>query len=415
MTIDLDARERAELADAGIAIFEDRIILAAQPPAPDDVLADIASHIARELPADLVSLWRVACGGRVDYEARCAFSERRASFSVPDDFVARGGGYDDIRVWIEHVDYEAHVDGAPGPVVLDVLPIGSFDYLESFYVVTAAENRGSVWAHTAEPRPVYGWNVGPYREGGLARAAADLRGFFRTLALETDPWVVAPEAHRAGGHLRDAIDRLGSRTIADKLRALARATVLDWRSALADGTLARRDVHRRFALEHAARTNDVELLERLLALGCDPRETVRWGADALDFAVLSGSKRAALWLLDHHAPVRNALRNGAGTVDLELARDLAARGAVVDEHAVMAALDKGDIDVVLFLAEWPGIELMSLRHAIRARERAQDAEQLARKAEAAAIANDVRPAVLRASASRLQELADRIDPTLRRP
>jgi hypothetical protein len=46
----LSDREKAAAAAAGIAVFADRLILEAQPPVEDAVLAGVAEHCAGPLP-----------------------------------------------------------------------------------------------------------------------------------------------------------------------------------------------------------------------------------------------------------------------------------------------------------------------------------------------------------------------------
>ena len=60
------------------------------------------------------------------------------------------------------------------------------------------------------------------------------------------------------------------------------------------------------------------------------------------------------------------------------------------------------------------LSLTSLQLAIRARERASDAERTAKQIEAGTLASNRSPREERARAALLNELADRVDPTLRR-
>jgi hypothetical protein len=156
--------------------------------------------------------------------------------------------------------------------------------------------------------------------------------------------------------MRDAIDALAgsgdqhARTAAEKLRWTVRATVLDWRGALVQGTLAAQRRLRRLALEHAASAGDQDLLDRLVTLGCDPAEEVRNGLAPVDVALLAGATGMARHLLGLGVPAPNALRVGAAVVDLSMATDLLDRGAAVDPPTVARAASNPDIAVVRLLA-----------------------------------------------------------------
>ena len=96
----------------------------------------------------------------------------------------------------------------------------------------------------------------------------------------------------------------------------------------------------------------------------------------------------------------------------EIAKRCLARGATVDEHAVFSAVDAGRADTAFVLLEAMG-PADSLQLAIRARQRAADAEQSARRIEAGTLASSLSAADLRDRAARLRELADRVDPTIK--
>ncbi|WP_243420759.1 ankyrin repeat domain-containing protein [Micromonospora globispora] len=122
--------------------------------------------------------------------------------------------------------------------------------------------------------------------------------------------------------MRDAIDDLAdsgdphARAAAAKLRQLVQATVLDWRRALDQGTLVTQRRLRRLALDQAAADDDVALLARLVALGCDPAEQIRSGLTAIDVALLHRASAVVRWLLERRVPVENSLQVGAHAVDL---------------------------------------------------------------------------------------------------
>ena len=123
---------------------------------------------------------------------------------------------------------------------------------------------------------------------------------------------------------------------------------------------------------------------------------------------------AVLWITPRPPPKSHrAIRHGAHVAPPALARELLQRGAAVDEHAVFSAVSEGNTDTAFILLDALGAEARSLGLAIRARERALDAEHSAKRIEAGTLWSNVTPAEHRALAARLNDLADRVDPTLR--
>ncbi|MFG2249798.1 hypothetical protein [Spirillospora sp. NPDC048823] len=56
--------------------------------------------------------------------------------------------------------------------------------------------------------------------------------------------------------------------------------------------------------------NDVVLLARLVAMGCDPAEEIRSGLSPLEVALLHRAFEVIAWLLEQGVPVENSLRVG---------------------------------------------------------------------------------------------------------
>jgi hypothetical protein len=409
--------EREAIREARIAIFEDRLILDAQPPIEDEVLSEIGERCEGPLPVDLIALWRTAFGGTLAYDLRATFGDHEASLSFSELFFPDSDGYYDLWGWIEHEEElaqkAADERGEVWSGALAALPFGGFEYLERIYaIVRPGEDHGAVVAWTEGLPP--GWMF-DLQEDLVTRVSGSVRALFRALVLEADPF--SGDELATGVRLAEEIDGLASlgpvgRGAADKLRVLVQRVVLDWRPALADGSIRTNAALRRLAVEHAARKDDVDLLARLASLGCDPCETLRGGWGALEHALACGAMRAARFLLDRGAPATGALSAGARFADPELARELLARGATVDVDAVFSAVDAGRVDTAFILLDVIG-SADSLQLAIRARERAADAEQSAKRIEAGTLASDVSAADLRDRARRLGELADRVDPTIR--
>jgi hypothetical protein len=330
--------------EAGIAVWAGRLVLDAQSPVDDETLAAVAERCAGPLPAPLVDLWRVTFGGRLDYQLD-------SPVSLAELFYPDSDGYRDLWGWIDHETELAAEHQPDWPGRLTHLPIGGFEYLDRVYLQTAAgPGHGGVvyWQQGLPP----GWELTADDRAGLL--ADSLTSLFDRLALEQDPWEV--DEADTGDAMRDAIDSLAessdphARSAAGKLRRMVRDTVLDWRGALQAGTLVAQRRLRRLALDHAASAGDLVLLDRLVALGCDPAEEVRNGLTPIDLALLAGATGTARHLLAKGVPVANALRVGAHAVDLPLARDLLDRGAAVDASAVQRATGNPDAAVVRLLA-----------------------------------------------------------------
>ncbi|WP_446219346.1 hypothetical protein [Micromonospora sp. IBHARD004] len=280
-------------------------------------------------------MWRTAFGGRLDYDLRADLDGQDVPVSFTELFYPDSGDYHDLWGWIEHECglAEEHQPDWSGPLVH--LPIGGFEYLERVYVHTAAgPDHGAVvcWRQGLPP----GWEL---RAGDRAgRLADDLGALFGQLVLEQDPWGNSGDPH--------------ARSAAAKLRRLVRATVLDWRRALDPGTLVTQRRLGRLALDRAAANDDVALLARLVALGCDPTEEVRNGLTAIDVALLHRANAVVQWLLERRVPVENSLQVAAHAVDLDLARDLLHQGARINTCVVSRALDNEDVEVVRLPVAW---------------------------------------------------------------
>jgi hypothetical protein len=83
-----------------------------------------------------------------------------------------------------------------------------------------------------------------------------------------------------------------------------------------------------------------------------------------------------------------------------------------DEDAVYAAVDAGNGAVATAMIDARRLSLSSLQLAIKARQRAFDAGQTADRIEAGTLASNRSAQEERARAALLNELADRVDPTL---
>lgn len=336
--------ERRACAEAGIAVYADRLILEAQPPADDAVLAEVAEHCAGPLPMPVADLWRTTFGGSLHYDLRAEVGGDDVPISLRELFHPGSDGYRDLWGWIEH---ERELIGGG---LLTYLPIGGFEYLDRVYVSAAdGPGHGAVvcWQMGLPP----GWEL---TDGDrVASMAADLPALFAELVLESDPWEAG---HDGGTELSDAVDALSgsadapARAAAAKLRRLVQATVLDWRGALRAGTIAGQRRLRRSALDRAAAGDDLAVMQALVAQGCDPAEQVRGGLTPVDVALSHRAFAVVRWLLQRQVPVPDTLRVGAHAAGPELAAELLRRGATVDASALGSAVNNDDIAVLELLS-----------------------------------------------------------------
>jgi hypothetical protein len=138
---------------------------------------------------------------------------------------------------------------------------------------------------------------------------------------------------------------------ADTLTAAVRAAVIDWRSAVADGTIASTPRYRHLALAYASNQDDVALLNALMTAGCDLDEPVRGGGGALDHALAHGKLEAAQWLIEQNANIRNAVTNGAAYAPVAMIVELLGRGAIPTAIAASAAARAGNMESAEVIAD----------------------------------------------------------------
>ncbi|KPE30585.1 hypothetical protein AOA75_22630, partial [Pseudomonas aeruginosa] len=130
-----------------------------------------------------------------------------------------------------------------------------------------------------------------------------------------------------------------------------RQRILDWRPALADGSLAAEPRLRQLALAEAAQDGDIDLLQRLRDAGCDFAETLRGRGGVLEACLARGRLEAARWLLDQGVAVhQDSLQIGAAHLDAVLAERLLRLGAISDPNTVLLALQYGDADAARIMA-----------------------------------------------------------------
>lgn len=399
--------ELTAMRAAGVAVFEGRVLHEAQPSITPEVLAAIEARCSGPVPEALVALWRTSFGGRVDYDLSLRLSDTIAGFSFTELFYPESDGYRDLWGWMEQqleFEQEAAEDaGQTHDGRLRFLPFGGFEYTDRLFVDL---RDGSVVAYLRGlPRA---W-VLRLHEDATGRVAKDVRALFRQLDLEDDPYAPTRE-YANGAEVRDAIDAVESESARAKLHELLRAVVVDWRAAVADGSVTSDARARRLAWGEVTRTDDLALLERLLDLGCSPAEELAGRGAPVDHAAANGSRGVVRRLLALEVPVDGALEAGSAVLPQDLCRALAARGARIGATAVSSSCRNPDEDVCCFLGE-----LLASRHpdAVPAlvrdlREGAARQEASAVRVESGSMGSNWTPARYRELAARMTTLADHV-------
>lgn len=392
----------------GVALFEDRIILDARPPITEAELAGIEARCAGPVPEGLRQLWSVSFGGRVDYALSVAYDGHVHAFSFTELFFPGSGHYRDLPGWIAHeADLAAEARGAAWNGKLTHLPFGGFEYLERMYVcVEPGPDYGAVFAYSEGIPPAW---ILSLHEASVARVADDVPALFRMLDLPRDPFD-DPEEFESGAELAATIDEIATAdsAVANRLRGLVRTTVVDWRTALADGRIASQARPRQLALDHAASTGDLDLFSALKAAGCDLDEAFRGGGAALDHALAHGQLEAARWLIADGVRVDNAITNGAHQAPPEMVADLLARGAKPTALAAQQAARAGKMEsAVLITNALARIDPPAVRKLIDDLAYwAGGAEATARRIDASALVSNVSAGEYRDEGARMRALRD---------
>lgn len=414
--------EQDVLAAHEVAIFEDRIILDARPPIDDETLARIQARCAGPIPDGLVRLWRTTFGGRIDYDLQVVFGDHEAGFSFCELFYPDSDGYRDLWGWIEYEEDSLGEDLEEEDEddeeewerpKLEYLPFGGFEYLDRLYVkVSPGPDHGAVFAWMRGLPPAWQLRL---HEDSVAWVAKDIPDLFRQLVLEENPFG-GSEDYDSGLEIIEVIDEIAAfdevgQTAAEKLRSLLSASVLDWRGAVESGQVVNEKRLRHLALKDAAGRDDVELVERLSAMGCSLSEKIGGGGNLLDHALMKGARRLARFLLDQNVPVTDAIRTGATKATPELVKELLSRGAEPDPIAVMTAIQFGHLDGALLIAE----ALLKANPASaaslvdEARRRADDQEKTASQIESGKLFSDQTPLEYLERAGRYRRFCERIE------
>ncbi|MDM0113013.1 SMI1/KNR4 family protein [Variovorax sp. J22R133] len=347
--------ELAQLREHGIVIFADRVIFDARPPMSPGALAEVEAACAGPVPPQLVALWQQTAGGALDYDLTLRMNGSEEAVNWSELFSDSSDGFYDLTGWINFErSSAAKANGEDTPPQLMTLPFGGFEDSDRIYTVTKPGTQfGSILA----------WKRGmpatwPHamHEDGLATIATDLKGALAALHLSEDPLEPAGD-YFTGQALMDYVDeRHGDHgldlDLCDKLIAFYRRALIDWRTPLANGELARAPLTAQIALRHAIATDDPALVDELAAAGVSFDAPLHGTAIATDLALAHGAYAAAAALVDAGAPVSaDAMDCIEGAISPELTLQLLAKGAQPTAHAVAQCVACGAPDAARLIAQ----------------------------------------------------------------
>ncbi len=342
--------ERTAMAAHGLAVFEDRVVHGARPPATELDLRRIEARLAGPIPEGLRRLWATCFGGQLDYDLSAEFDGRTFPVSFTSLFAPDDGGYHDLHGWIDHeadlAGEAAEENGGAWDGRLCALPFGGFEYLARLYVWVGRDERyGRVYVWQQGLPPAWGFRL---HEDTVAPLANDVPALFRQLRLEVDPREPS-DNFPSGREVLESLDAMrtsdpGMEALANRLEQLVLSALVDWRSALEDGAIAGDPLRRRLAVEHAAQTGDVALLAQLGALGCDLDAPVGGGEAPIAVAMAAGRFDAVRALLRLGAAPAAASAFGSAKAPAELLQALFSAGGTTTPYAAIDAAAAGRFD-----------------------------------------------------------------------
>jgi len=358
-----DADELARLRSHGIVLFARRVIFDARPPMPAERIAAIQAACAGRLPPELLALWRQAGGGRLDYDLHLRMNGNEECFDWRELFgdrpeAERREGEQDLQAWLDHeIDGARAASSEPGADPWDgkltLLPIGGFESHDRVYaVVEDGADHGHLLAWKQGLPPAWPHEL---HEDGMSTIAPDLCAAFEALHLDEDPLAPAGD-HSTGQELLAYLDERHQAhgldlDLSDRLVAFYRRAMVDWRTPLADGSLASDGALSRIALRHAIAADDAPLVERLAAAGVALDGPLHGSAIATDLALSHGALAAAEALVRAGAPVApDALDEIDSALSPELVTLLLAHGAEPSALAVAECVACGAPDAARLIA-----------------------------------------------------------------
>lgn len=349
--------ELDQLRAHGIVLFARRVIFDARPPMPEEQITSVQAHCAGPIPPELLALWRLTAGGRIDYDLHLRMNGNEEAVSWSELFGDGMDTYHDLQGWIDHemeLAEEAAEAGKPWDGKLTALPFGGFEYTDRIYaVVEPGPDHGHIlaWKHGLPQAWAHALH-----EDGLTTVASDLCAAFESLRLDEDPLEPAGD-YFTGQALLEYLDQRHLEhglplELMDRLIAFYRRAMVDWRTPLVEGTLGQDGPLSRIALRHAIATDDAALVAQLADGGVSLDGPLQGSAMAADLALSHGAHEAAFALLRAGASVSpDSLDFIDSAVSPELVSLLLGRGAEPSATAIVECVACGAPAAARLIAE----------------------------------------------------------------
>jgi len=250
--------ELAQLRSHGIALFARRVVFDAQPPMTQEQIAAVQAVCSGPLPPELLALWRLTAGGRVDYDLHLRMNGNEESVGWSELFWNGSDSFHDLQGWIAHELEGAKEAAAESEEAWDgkltLLPIGGLEDCDRIYAVVES---GADYGH------VLAWKQGlpaawahEMHEDGMTTVAHDLCAAFDALHLDEDPLEPAGE-YFTGQTLLEYLDQRHQEhgltiELMDKLIAFYRRVRPEgpgWNGIARDAGLAQEHAQGRLSLQ----------------------------------------------------------------------------------------------------------------------------------------------------------------------
>lgn len=336
------SEELKALREYQITIYRGKVILDAQPPISQPQLDEIQALLTDEIPEDLIELWKLSFGGRLDYDYDVVFGSHVFSASLKELFYTDSDHYRDIIGWTKDEMYNRKKS--------QLLPFAGFEYLERAFIILDGEERGKIlyWAQGLPPA----WKT-RLNEDSISITANSFSELFDQLYLSANPFAPESEDNYANGlemaEMVEAIS-LEQPDLAKKLRTIIEENVFDWRTELSNANKGdsfndQQLRAMRLALVEAASKDDVEIVKLFRERKFPLDLTIRAESGLLPEAMRQGSFEVVAEVIKFNLDAGNStivyIDKGAnpGLVD-----GLINRGMTFDIEAVINLAEHGEAD-----------------------------------------------------------------------
>ena len=351
---ELTLAEESRARDEGYVVHRGKLIYDVQPPITDAEREIVEAQCVGPIPAELLALWEKTFGGRVDYdlgvELEVGGVTRNYTASFAELFYPESDHYHDLYGWIGH-ERELLAERRGGRPKLEMLPFGGFEHLERLYVSLRPEDHGSVWIWAQGLPPA--WKL-QLNEDSVARVADSVDALFDRIRLDGDPFAPAEGEYPNGMEALECIDDdfEAEDPLREKLRAVLRAGMFDWRATVAhyDGSPRAREALVQ-ALRHVAAHDDLALADQLVAQKVPLDLSFQGGQGVLTLALAQGSFSVAARLLRVRRRLGEPVVVAAPGISQELVEELIHRKVPFEAESLISIAEPGGVEEAVFIAQ----------------------------------------------------------------